>query len=211
MSELGIFIKPTEAIYPGYRGGDGFVQNLSSYRENVRWFEPGEVERDDTLQLDIERHVRWDRNLNLLPYEYSAMARASYPRFSKIREILGLPFGPTREKFDEMVQQLSGFVRDERLSQEKTGLWYRNASLGILVDWNLEHYRRHVSVAAVHYEKVATLDELLERVFPNIVTLFNKINPTRELDPDVVEKTIALAREEDVIHPRCRIPLEERH
>ena len=204
-------MRPTEVIYPGYRGGTGFVQNLSSYREDLRWWEPEVVERDNTLQLDIERHVSWNRHLDLFPYRYSAMASASYPRSTILREALHLPSGPTREQFEGMVSNLSGFVVDERISRQQASLWYRNFSLGILVDWNVEHYRPYVSVAAVHFETVPTLDELLKKIFPHIVSLFNEINPTRKLDSVVVNKIIDLAKQRDAIIPQCRVPLSERH
>ena len=208
MGENGIFMDYVEAQYPGYRGGHGWIENLASYRENVHWFKPGEVERSNTLQFDIERHVEWDDKYNLLPFTYSAMANAAYPVPSRVRDMLHLPSGPRREEFETIAQKLPGFKVLERFVGNPQACWYENSALGILVDWNVHSDRinsKNIGIAAVYFETVPTLEVLIQQILPNVVKYFNIINPTRQLNPVIVNKTIALARQRDIIIPKRRV------
>lgn len=208
-----MFMPNKEIRYPGYRGGNEFVQNLASYREDVKWHVPGEVEKDNTLQLDIERHVRWNTHLDLLPYTYSAMANASYPKYSEVRHLLGLPSGAIRDEYDATVRTLPGFHLDREITFETHGMHqYINEQLAILSNWSLSwNFKNRITIAVVHYEEVASLHELLERIFPHVVDFYNILNPTRQLSPDIVSNLILQATEQDTVQPRCRVPESERH
>lgn len=65
-------------VYPCYRGGNGFVENLTSYRENVV-LRDKEIMIEDALQFDIERLVSWDSDYKLYPFTYSMMIDGFYP------------------------------------------------------------------------------------------------------------------------------------
>lgn len=208
MGENGMFMPYQEVKYPGYTGGNGYVENLASYRENVRWFQENKVQRSDTFQFDIERHVSWDYAYKLFPFQYSMMVGADYAIPSKMRSLIHLPSGPTRDEFESIVKTLPGFQIQKKVEQGPSHCWYENSSLGILINWNIHSGRyapKHIAIAVVYGEQVSTLDTLVQKVLPDVVRLFNTVNPMRQLDPNIVQKTIVLARQRDTILPKSRL------
>src|SRR3989338_10130827 len=74
-----VFFIPTEpVVFPGHKGGNSFVENLSSYMEDVVYDRSGRLIRT-SLQFDINRYTKWDKNYNLAPFRYETRITGFYP------------------------------------------------------------------------------------------------------------------------------------
>jgi hypothetical protein len=201
-----------ESIYPGYVWSPGFVENLSSYREDFELFEGALI--NPVLAFDIERVVSWDRCYNLLPFKYSMMIDVYYT-VSRLRK----ETRPTREGFRKKVSRLDGFILEEDRNDMndksdvmsiKGLLEYTNLQKNVFTNWSINTYnsmikRDKICVGVIQKTPVSELSPVLKDVVPYAVSVFNQLSPERKLDEAIVEESIKVALESDKILPKCRI------
>jgi len=188
--------------FPGYRGGNGYVENLTSYREDAVIDERGVVIKE-ALQFDIERHVEWDSQYKLRPFTYSMMIDGYYPisrfpfRRRKVR--------PTLEEFDETIATLNEFILDDRITLEYNGLRvYRNPSQNIFVDWSIDSGKK-ICVGVIQEEPVSDLAVVTDIIVPYAISVFNIVSPTKKISQNIVDESVREARKAHLIIPRRRI------
>lgn len=206
----------TPNTYPGYRGGSGYVENLSCYKEDARPYSKQDLDVlfKEGLAFDIERHVSWDERYNLEPFQYSMMIDGYYP-------IIFWPWlrkksRPTKEEFVKIVSQLEGFMLDEEVTNRSGGEpQYVNSENNIFINWSNTSNsvpkmgRDQICIGVIQNEPIPDLYIVTSEIVPYAVGLFNQLSPARKLDPKIVEESIRIAQESDKILPKCRIRKEE--
>lgn len=201
MGEIPVLFKPYEiSIYPGHRGGNGFVENIGSYREGVRMWDEKAI-RDEWLAFDIERHVSWNpKDYTLHPFTYSMMIDGYYP-ISKL-SALGRVNHPTVEEFSAKAERLEGFTLDHEITLARNGLHqYINSARNVFINWSR---RERISIGVIQEEPVSTLEEVTDRIVPYAVDIFNQLSPTRKISKKVVDRVVRTAQEGNKLIPRLR-------
>lgn len=198
------------STYPGYKGGNGGVENLSTYSANCR-IEHSDARRLDSgrlvlggenLSFDIERHCLWDEKYNLLPFKYSMMIDGYYP-VSKW-PFLGRESKPTKGEFAKIASQLEGFVLEEESQWVKDGgLMYTNPDKNVFINWSNNWGR--ICLGVIQQEPVLELNIVTNEIVPYAVSLFNRLSPDLQLTEFVVKMSIETALLSDKLIPRCRI------
>lgn len=207
MKEIPVVLKGLKEpiTYPGYRGGRYFIENLSFYGERVRMWDERAL-RDRWLAFDIERHVSWDKDLNLLPFTYSMMIDGFYP-ISKL-SFLGRESIPTLEQFSEVASKLEGFILDETVTIENNGLHgYRNPKRNIFINWDISSPRKRknrIMVGVIQEKPVSDLSEVLNIITPYAASIFNHLSPTLKISDEVIEESIRVAINSNQIIPQLR-------
>lgn len=181
-------------VFPGYKGGNGVVQNLSSYMENPVMKEGSIL--STTLQFDIERHVSWDEHYLLLPFTYSTMIDVIYSpgiwMFGKRRSSV--------QKFDQTASSLKGFVLDTKITLEKNGLrTYKNPEQNVFINWS--SLRKNVIIGIIQQDPVDSLSVVLEKIVPYCIDISNKLNPGRKISLGLVNQMVELALQSDKVLP----------
>jgi len=193
-------------IYPPFRGGNRYVENLTTYREDFRLLFGAII--DDFLAFDIEKYVSWDKQYNLMPFMYSMMIDGCYP-ISRL-SFLGKKSKPTREEFVKRACQLHGFVLDEEVTS-RGFLTYVNRERNISINWDDKSNsvpklgRDKICIGVIQANPVPELQTVTNEIIPYAVSIFNQLSPTRKIDQYIVNESIRLAFESDKILPRCRV------
>lgn len=206
MKEIPVSLRAYEAsVYPGYRGGSGFVENLCRYREGLRMWDEKAI-RDEWLAFDIERHVSWDTtDYSLNPFTYSMMIDGYYP-VSRLT-MLGRISHPAVEEFSALAETLEGFTLDQHTTLERNGSHsYTNTDRNLFINWS-NHGR--ICIGVIQTEPVPTLEQVTEEIVPYAVDVFNQLSPTRKISPDTVGKAIKTAQEGDKLLPHCRVEVKK--
>ncbi len=192
--------------YPGYRGGNGYVENLSTYRANCMIEKSNDrrliLSDDEDLAFDIERHISWGEQYNLLPFKYSMMIDGYYP----IRKwpFLGRESKPSKEEFAQIASQLEGFVLDEESQWVKDGgLMYRSSDKNVFVNWS--SWRKRICLGVIQQKPLLDLNIVTNEIVPYAVSLFNRLSPALQLTDFVVDMSIDAALLSNKLIPKCRI------
>jgi hypothetical protein len=203
--DKGVFNSSLMEFYPGFRGGNGCVENLSSFKINASFYpESTEVYQDvEDLQFDIERHIRWDSRLRLKPFLYSTMINGYYPINRKM--FPGERSYPTKEEFVGLAQKLKGF----RVYSDKPS-WFSNDQNSVIVNWILSEKptllrRGRVSVGVIQRDPISDLSVVTGEIVPYVVALFNHLSPKWKISDDVTKEAIEIATLKNEYIPRCRV------
>ncbi|NOQ38102.1 hypothetical protein GQ472_04390 [archaeon] len=211
MKRITLLPKYHRSTYPGYKGGSGYVENLSHYIKDGRPLrdDPDVLIAED-LVFDIERLVSWDTDYNLKPFTYSMMINGYYP----------LSFWPwhrknnhpTKEEFIEIASQLPDFAIDEEFSNRTEIPQYRNSDNNIFTNYRtftskgvLKRRRDQICIGVIQNDRTSDLYTVTNEIVPYAVEIFNRLSPTRKLNQDIVERSIKFAHENDKILPECRV------
>jgi hypothetical protein len=197
---------PERCIYPGYKGSGRIGgNNLVSYNERVTpWGEDHII--DSWLQFDIERDFSWDEHYNLGPYTYSMMINAYYPTTRRFGLVGPRINHPSQEEFETIAQGMPGFSKSE--PRPVWPIVYTNLDRNVFTDWagSTTNYPSRTNIGVIQKEHALNIDVVLNDITPYAAEAFNRLSPTRQISPEVLEKVIALAWEANKITPRCRIP-----
>lgn len=201
--------------YPGPKRGANMVsQGLGTYMESVPGND-GSGSGRNLMHLDFSvlRHVSWDkRTLTLTPFMYSVSIGAFHPLIPP--QALPIPgSAPTisffaveqsREHFSETASGLEGFVVVG--SGHSLDLYFRNGERKLGIRWGV--YLDQGPTIGVHVtqdEPVGSLDAAVWRILPRAVSVFNRLELTKQLSDQVVAEVIKRAYEGDKIMPECRV------
>jgi len=184
-------IKPAgELWYPGlFKMGTKrrVICNLSSYGIGK-------------IDFDIERTVEWHgkfQGYELLPFTYSFMINSYQPIPRRQKDIKRL-----KKEFKDRMSNKPGFILD---SDEDDLVDYVNPGQhDILVDW-INHSgsdNPHITIGVIQAKKLPELDQVIQSL-PYAVEIFNELSPNK-LEQEVVDRSIAIARQGNLVLPRCR-------
>lgn len=189
-------------IYPGDKGGNRVVENLTTYREDPTFFPESDIVRSSRLEFDIERHVGWDPwSMELHPFSYSMMINGRYP--VSRWEFLGGKSRSTVEEFSSIAQVLSGFVFDQEITLARNGLHtYRNKERNVFINWSKRDGR--INIGVIQERPVSNLRVVTDEIVPYAVDVFNRLSPTYQIGEDLVRRSVEAAIEGSKIIPQRR-------
>ena len=185
--------------YPGYKGGNSYIENLSTYSEDPVYFRGTEAIHHEGLSFDIERHVSWDRQtLELHPFTHSMMIDAYYPasrlgRFGKVSH-------PTVEEFIAIAQSLDGFTADPNSGIQPE---FKNSKKNLFINWSVLDPRR-ICIGVIQLDPVDDLQVITRVIVPDAVEIFNRLSPTYQITPELVARSVELAEAGALIMPQRR-------
>lgn len=208
------FRSAEQLYYPGKMNrSKGVVQEIGSYTESVQ-----HMGRSlQTLSLSINRNVSWGRpTYKLKPHKYSARVKAFHPLIPpNSAKIEGYPqmisvaaIAESREHFIKIASGLEGFVKTEPLSDDEqlTTDFYNNEK-DTIASWNIYVNRDlpGVSLSVNCLDKVSSLDAIVQKTVPYLVSVFNRFELTRHITGETVAEVSRLAYAGDKMTPQCAI------
>lgn len=214
MSERKYILRGSETcFYPGIRGGYGDTQNLSRYVEEPVF---DRVDKRAVLSgvviFDIQRHLSWDKKYYLFPSTYSMRIEGYYPKNWFERVLFGRPSQPTIDHFRCIADGLEGFApnmanprRDDDFDE------YKNKEWMLLIDYDRRSHAKAVRgldriwIGVIQYTKEENLAIVTDQIVPYAAEVFNQLSPTHKISPEIVQKSVDLARKMDGIAPRRRL------
>jgi len=179
-------IKPgNELWYPGLMSGAKrrVICNLSSYGT-------------EKIDFDIERTVEWHgkfQGYELLPFTYSFMINSNQPIPWRQKNIEKL-----KREFIDRMSKKQEFILDQ--DREDFVGYVNPEHHDILVDWI--RLDSSITLGVIQAKKLQDLDQVIQSL-PYAVDLFNQLSP-HKLEQEVVDRSIAIARQSDLVLPRCK-------
>ena len=199
--------------YPGKMSrSSGVAQEIGSYTESVQH----RGRRLATLSLSIDRHVSWVcPSYELKPYTYSASVEAFHPLISpNSARIEGFPqiislgdIADFREHFVETADVLEGFVRTELPDDEQLTAHFYHKEKNSSASWSfyVDRGLPGVNLSVRCLSEVNSLDDVVQKTVPYLVSVFNQLELTKQVPAAVVEKVSGLAYVGNDMVPQCRI------
>jgi hypothetical protein len=161
---------PKRTDHPGF-DDPNFIENLSSYREDV------DPKGRGLVSFDLERTVYTEQGRE----EFSVMLTASYTMADPVK-------GPTLEEFSKIASILPGFHR----MQNANVVAFENRDKNIFLTW-IRH-ENLITIGAININHRRDLEGILTSELNSVLEAFEILWPERRPNTTIVNASIAAAR-----------------